>query len=89
MYDQPYVVRFLSYLSLFTFFMLMLVSSGNLLNLFLGLEVVGVCSYLLIGFWTVRAQAAKSATKAFLVNKVGDLFFLTGIALTFLVFNTL
>jgi len=50
MYDQPYVVRFLSYLSLFTFFMLMLVSSGNLLNLFLGLEVVGVCSYLLIGF---------------------------------------
>lgn len=88
MYSDPYLVRFLSYLSLFTFFMLVLVSASNFLVLFLGWEGVGVCSYLLIGFWSTRAQAGKAATKAFLVNKVGDLFFLSGIALVFLIFDT-
>ena len=68
--------------------MLLLVSSANLLVLFLGWEGVGLCSYLLIGFWYTRAQAGKAATKAFLINKVGDLFLLTGISLTFITFHS-
>jgi NADH-quinone oxidoreductase subunit L len=78
----------MSYLSLFTFFMLLLVSSGNLLVLFIGWEGVGLCSYLLIGFWYSRAQAGKAATKAFLINKIGDLFLLTGISLTYMLFHS-
>ena len=89
MYTDPYLSRFMSYLSLFTFFMLLLVSSSNLLVLFLGWEGVGLCSYLLIGFWYTRAQAGKAATKAFLINKVGDLFLLTGISIIFSIFHTL
>jgi len=81
MYTDPFLTRFLSYLSFFTFFMLILVSSANLLVLFLGWEGVGLCSYLLIGFWYTRAQAGKAATKAFLVNKIGDLFLLTSICI--------
>lgn len=88
MYTDPFLTRFMSYLSLFTFFMLVLVSSGNLLVLFLGWEGVGLCSYLLIGFWYTRAQAGKAATKAFLINKVGDLFLLTGISLAFITFHS-
>ena len=88
MYTDPFLSRFMSYLSMFTFFMLLLVSSANLLVLFLGWEGVGLCSYLLISFWYTRVQAAKAATKAFLINKVGDLFFLTGIVLTFMVFHS-
>lgn len=88
MYTDPFLTRFMSYLSLFTFFMLVLVSSGNLLVLFLGWEGVGLCSYLLIGFWYTRAQAGKAATKAFLINKVGDLFLLTGISLAFISFHS-
>ena len=89
MYTDAYLSRFMSYLSLFTFFMLVLVSSSNLLVLFLGWEGVGLCSYLLIGFWYTRAQAGKAATKAFLINKVGDLFFLVGISITLVLFHTL
>lgn len=89
MYTDPFLARFMSYLSLFTFFMLLLVSSGNLLVLFFGWEGVGLCSYLLIGFWYTRAQAGKAATKAFVINKIGDLFLLTGIGSTFMVFHTL
>jgi proton-translocating NADH-quinone oxidoreductase chain L len=66
--------------------MLLLVSAGNLLVLFLGWEGVGLCSYLLISFWYTRAQAVKAATKAFLVNKVGDLFLLSAIAVAVAVF---
>ena len=88
MYTDPFLSRFMSYLSLFTFFMLVLVSSGNFLVLFLGWEGVGLCSYLLIGFWYTRAQAGKAATKAFLINKVGDLFLLTGISLVFIIFHS-
>lgn len=84
MYTDPFLSRFMSYLSLFTFFMLLLVSSGNLLILFFGWEGVGLCSYLLIGFWYTRAQAGKAATKAFIINKIGDLFLLTGIAYIFM-----
>lgn len=79
MYTDQFLSRFMSYLSLFTFFMLLLVASNNFLVLFLGWEGVGLCSYLLIGFWYTRVQAGKAATKAFLINKVGDLFLLSGI----------
>lgn len=89
MYNDPFLSRFISYLSLFTFFILLLVSSGNILVLFIGWEGVGLCSYLLIGFWHTRAQAGKAATKAFLINKVGDLFLLAGISLLFLMFHSL
>jgi proton-translocating NADH-quinone oxidoreductase chain L len=89
MYADPFLSRFMSYLSLFTFFMLLLVSSANFLVLFLGWEGVGLCSYLLIGFWYTRAQAGKAATKAFLINKIGDLFLLSGISLIAANFHTL
>jgi len=89
MYTDPFLSRFLSFLSLFSFFMLLLVSSGNYLILFIGWEGVGLSSYLLISFWYTRVQAGKAATKAFLINKVGDLFLLTGIALAFTMFYSL
>ncbi|MBE1237077.1 NADH-quinone oxidoreductase subunit L [Phaeovibrio sulfidiphilus] len=73
------VPRFMAYLSLFTFFMLMLVTADNLIQLFFGWEGVGLSSYLLIGFWFERPSANAAAVKAFLVNRVGDLFFLMGI----------
>ena len=73
MSDDPHLPRFMSYLSLFTFAMLILVTGGNLLVLFIGWEGVGICSYLLINFWYTRIQANKSAMKAMIVNRVGDL----------------
>lgn len=89
MFTDPFLSRFMAYLSLFSFFMLVLVSSGNILVLFLGWEGVGLCSYLLIGFWHTRIQAGKAATKAFLINKIGDLFLLSGISLIFMAFHSL
>jgi proton-translocating NADH-quinone oxidoreductase chain L len=89
MYTDPFLSRFMSYLSLFTFFMLLLVSSGNLLILFFGWEGVGLCSYLLIGFWYTRLQAGKAATKAFIINKIGDLFFLLGISYIFMLSHSI
>jgi NADH-quinone oxidoreductase subunit L len=83
------VPRFFAYLSLFTFAMLMLVTANNLLQLFFGWEGVGLVSYLLIGYWYDRASANAAAIKAFIVNRVGDLAFAVGIALTYLVFNTI
>lgn len=80
--------RFMSYLSLFTFFMLMLVTSDNLIQLFLGWEGVGLCSYLLIGFWYKKPSANAAAIKAFLVNRVGDIGFALGISATFLLFHS-
>ncbi len=76
--------RFMAYLSLFTFFMLMLVTADNFVQLFLGWEGVGVCSYLLIGFWYQRASANAAAIKAFLVNRVGDIGLAMGVFLIFL-----
>lgn len=70
---DPHLPRFMSYLSLFTFFMIILVTSNNLVQLFIGWEGVGLCSYLLIGFWYTRIQANKSAIKAMIMNKVGDI----------------
>ncbi len=82
------VSRFFAYLSLFTFAMLMLVSSDNLIQLFFGWEGVGLASYLLIGYWYDRPNATRAAVKAFVVNRIADLFFMVGIALLFLQFGT-
>ena len=84
MADDPGYQRFFSYISLFTFAMLMLVMSNNFLQLFFGWEAVGVVSYLLIGFWFDRESAIRANLKAFLVNRVGDLGFLIGIACLFM-----
>ena len=80
MADDPSIPRFMSYLSLFTFFMLMLVTSDNLVQLFFGWEGVGLASYLLIGFWYDKPSANNAAMKAFIVNRVGDFGFALGIA---------
>lgn len=81
--------RFFSYISLFTFAMLMLVMSNNFMQLFFGWEAVGLVSYLLIGFWSVRESAVFANLKAFLVNRVGDFGFLLGIAAVAMYFGTL
>jgi NADH-quinone oxidoreductase subunit L len=80
MHDDPGYQRFFSYISLFTFAMLMLVMSNNFMQLFFGWEAVGLVSYLLIGFWYTRPSAIFANLKAFLVNRVGDLGFVLGIA---------
>ena len=82
------IPRFFAYLSLFTFFMLMLVTSDNFVQMFFGWEGVGLASYLLIGFWYERPSACAAAIKAFLVNRVGDVGFALGIAGTFLLFGS-
>ncbi|MEX0959917.1 MAG: NADH-quinone oxidoreductase subunit L [Burkholderiales bacterium] len=89
MRDDPGYQRFFSYISLFTFSMLMLVMSNNFLQLFFGWEAVGLVSYLLIGFWYTRPTAIYANLKAFLVNRVGDFGFLLGIALVLAHFGTL
>jgi len=81
MHDDPGYQRFFSYISLFTFAMLMLVMANNFMQLFFGWEAVGVVSYLLIGFWYTRPTAIHANLKAFLVNRVGDFGFILGIAL--------
>jgi NADH-quinone oxidoreductase subunit L len=81
--------RFFSYMSLFTFFMLVLVSADNFLLLFFGWEGVGLVSYLLIGFWFQRESAAQGSLKAFVVNRVGDMGFILGIAAIFAYFGAL
>jgi NADH-quinone oxidoreductase subunit L len=89
MHDDPGYVRFFAYISLFTFAMLTLVMSDNLLQLFFGWEAVGLVSYLLIGFWFKKPSAVYANMKAFIVNRVGDLGFLLGIAGIFAVCGTL
>jgi NADH-quinone oxidoreductase subunit L len=89
MQDDPGYQRFFSYISLFTFSMLMLVMANNFMQLFFGWEAVGLVSYLLIGFWYDRPTAIYANLKAFLVNRVGDFGFLLGIALVLMVFGTL
>ena len=81
--------RFFSYLSLFTFFMLLLVVADNFLFLFIGWEGVGICSYLLVNFWFTRLEANKSAMLAILINRVGDWGFSIGLYIIFLIFGTL
>jgi NADH-quinone oxidoreductase subunit L len=89
MHNDPGYQRFFSYISLFTFSMLMLVMANNFLQLFFGWEAVGLVSYLLIGFWFTRPTAVYANMKAFLVNRVGDFGFLLGIGLVLVYFGTL
>jgi len=89
MEEDPSKIRFMGYLSLFTFFMLVLVSSNNLLQMFFGWEGVGLASYLLIGFWHHKDSANKAAIKAFVVNRVGDFGYAIGIAGIFYIFGTI
>jgi NADH-quinone oxidoreductase subunit L len=84
-----HIQRFMSYLSLFTFSMLMLVTADNFVQLFFGWEGVGVCSYLLIGFWYQKKSATNAAIKAFLVNRVSDFVFVIGLATIFLAYGSL
>jgi NADH-quinone oxidoreductase subunit L len=89
MQGEPGYARFFSYIALFTFSMLMLVLADNLLQLFVFWEAVGLCSYLLIGHWYERQSAVAAATKAFIVNRVGDFGFILGLLLVFTTFDSL
>ncbi len=89
MHGDPSIPRFMSYMSLFTFFMLALVTSDNFVQLFFGWEGVGLMSYLLVGFWYDRPSANAAAIKAFLVNRVGDFGFSLGIFAIFVIFGSL
>ncbi len=89
MENDPHLPRFMSYLSLFTCFMLILVTANNFLQMFVGWEGVGVSSYLLINFWFTRIQANKAAIKAMLINRVGDFALLLAIFTIYFVFNSL
>src|SRR5215471_1759182 len=89
MHEDPHRPRFFSYLSLFTFAMLMLVSADNLVQLFFGWEGVGLMSYLLIGFWYQKPEANAAAIKAFVVNRVGDFGFALGIFAVFMMVGAL
>lgn len=89
MKGDPGMSRFMAYLSLFTFFMLALVTAPNLLQLFFGWEGVGLCSYLLIGFWYDRESANAASIKAFLVNRIADIGFVLGMITLFVIFGTL
>ena len=87
MSHDPHLARFMSYLSLFTFFMLILVTADNLIQMFLGWEGIGLASYLLINFWFTRIQANKAAIKAMILNRVGDFFLVLAILLIFTYFK--
>ena len=83
MSHDPHLSRFMSYLSLFTFFMLILVTADNFIQMFVGWEGVGLCSYLLINFWFTRIQANKAAIKAMILNRIGDFSLIIGMLLIF------
>jgi NADH-quinone oxidoreductase subunit L len=89
MHGEPGYARFFAYIALFTFSMLMLVMANNLLQLFVFWEAVGLCSYLLIGHWHERPSARAAATKAFVVNRLGDFGFLLGMLLVWYNFGSL
>jgi NADH-quinone oxidoreductase subunit L len=89
MKDDPGVNRFFASMNLFVFFMLLLVTADNYLLLFAGWEGVGLCSYLLIGFWFKNPEYSKAADKAFIMNRIGDLGFILGLALLYHTFGTL
>lgn len=88
MAQDPHLSRFMSYLSLFTFFMLVLVTADNFIQMFVGWEGVGLCSYLLINFWFTRIQANKAAIKAMLLNRIGDFGIIIAILVIFVTFKT-
>jgi NADH-quinone oxidoreductase subunit L len=85
---DPFIIRFFSFLGLFTFFMVVLVTADNFLQLFVGWEGVGVCSYLLINFWYNRIAANKGAIKAMVMNRIADVFFIIGILFLLWKFKT-
>jgi NADH-ubiquinone oxidoreductase chain 5 len=87
MANDPHLSRFMSYLSLFTFFMLILVTADNFVQMFVGWEGVGLCSYLLINFWFTRIQANKAAIKAMVMNRIGDFGLVLGILLIFVTYK--
>ena len=89
MAGDPHVPRFMSYLSLFTFLMIVLVTSDNYIQLFIGWEGVGLCSYLLINFWFTRIKANRAAIKAMLVNRVGDIGLVLAMIMLIKEFGTL
>lgn len=89
MLEDPFLIKFLSYLSLFTFFMVILLTSGNFIQLFLGWEGVGLSSYLLINFWSQRVFANKSAFKAMVINRIGDWGLAVGICIIFFMCRSL
>ena len=89
MKEDPHLSRFMSYLSLFTFFMIILVTGNNFVILFLGWEGVGLCSYLLINFWFTRITANKAAIKALIMNRIGDFGLTLGLAMLFHLFQSL
>ncbi|MHC5308534.1 NADH-quinone oxidoreductase subunit L [Myroides sp. LJL116] len=89
MKSDPNVDKYFSYLNLFIFFMILLVSGSNLLITFIGWEGVGLCSYLLIGFWYKEKQNNNAAKKAFIINRIGDLGFLIGVFILAMLFNSL
>jgi NADH-ubiquinone oxidoreductase chain 5 len=88
MSHDPHLPRFMSYLSLFTFFMLILVTADNFIQMFVGWEGVGLCSYLLINFWFTRIQANKAAIKAMLMNRIGDFSLIIGIIIIFIYYKS-
>jgi NADH-ubiquinone oxidoreductase chain 5 len=88
MREDPHQIRFFSYISIFTFFMVILVTAGNLIQLFIGWEGVGLCSYLLINFWYSRVDANKSSIMAMVTNKVGDLCLLVAFAVVFYIYKS-
>lgn len=88
MKEDPNKVKFFAYLNLFAAAMLCLVTAGNYVVMFLGWEAVGLASYLLINFWSTRNLANQSAIKAIIYNRVGDIFFISSIALSFSIFKT-
>ena len=88
MSHDPHLPRFMSYLSLFTFFMLILVTADNFIQMFVGWEGVGLCSYLLINFWFTRIQANKAAIKAMIINRIGDFGLALGIFTIFIKFKS-
>jgi NADH-ubiquinone oxidoreductase chain 5 len=87
--EDPHQIRFISYLTIFVFFITILVTANNFMQLFLGWEGVGLASYLLINFWFTRLQANKSAIKAIIINRVGDFFLSLGILFIFIKFQSL
>lgn len=86
--EDPHKQRFMAYLSLFTFFMLVLVTGDNFVQMFVGWEGVGLCSYLLIGFWFKKDSANVASMKAFIVNRIGDFGFILGIAGVYILFGS-
>lgn len=88
MAHDPFIIRFFTFLGFFTFFMVVLVTADNFLQLFVGWEGVGVCSYLLINFWYSRIAANKGAIKAMVMNRIADVFFIIGILILLWQFKT-